>query len=133
MTNKKFVFVCVQNAGRSQMAAAFARQYGGDEIEVVSAGTKPAKKVHPEVVNVMKEKGIDLVGVKPQLVTNALLKGATVIVTMGCGADDFCPVYLLRTVEDWHLEDPHGQPLDKVREIRDEIERRVQELLSRYL
>jgi len=129
---KKYVFVCVQNAGRSQMAAAFAKQIGGAEVEVVSGGTQPAKKVHPEVVEVMREKGIDLSRVKPQKITNALLKGAEVIITMGCGASDFCPVYLLRTVEDWHLEDPSGQPIEKIRAIRDEIEQRVRDLLARH-
>jgi arsenate reductase len=127
---RKFVFVCVQNAGRSQMAAAFARQIGGTEVEVVSGGTNPAKNVNPDVVKVMQEKGIDLSHVKPQKITNALLKGADAIITMGCSASDFCPVFLLRKVEDWHLEDPHGQPLEKVRLIRDEIERRVRELLN---
>ncbi len=127
---RKFVFVCVQNAGRSQMAAAFARQIGGTEVEVVSGGTNPAKNVNPDVVKVMQEKGIDLSHMKPQKITNALLKGADAVITMGCSASDFCPVFLLRKVEDWHLEDPHGQPLEKVRLIRDEIERRVRELLN---
>ncbi len=127
---KKYVFVCVQNAGRSQMAAAFAKQLGGPEVEVISGGTKPARRVHPEVIKVMREKGIDLSHTKPQKITNTLLKGADAIVTMGCGASDFCPVFLLKKVVDWHLDDPHGQPLDKVRAIRDEIERRVRELLA---
>ncbi len=128
---KKYVFVCVQNAGRSQMAAAFAKQIGGPNVEVISGGTKPARQVHPEVVEVMREKGIDLSQIKPQKITNALLKGSDAIITMGCGASDFCPVFLLIKVEDWHLDDPHGQPLDKVRAIRDEIERRVRELLTK--
>ncbi len=128
---KKYVFVCVQNAGRSQMAAAFAKQIGGEEVEIISGGTKPAKKVHPEVIEVMLEKGFDLSKVTPQKITNALLKGADAIITMGCSASDFCPVFLLKKVEDWHLDDPHGQPLDKVRAIRDEIERRVRELLGK--
>jgi arsenate reductase len=127
---RKFVFVCVQNAGRSQMAAAFTKQIGGAEVEAISGGTQPAKKVHPEVVEVMREKGIDLSRAKPQKITNALLKGAEVIVTMGCGASDFCPVFLLKKVVEWHLDDPYGQPLEKVRLIRDEIERRVRELLN---
>ena len=126
---RKYVFVCVQNAGRSQMAAAFARQIGGPEVEALSAGTKPAKNVHPEVIQVMLEKGIDLSNVKPQKITSAILKGAHAIITMGCGASDFCPVFLLKKVVEWHIEDPHGQPLEKVRSIRDEIERRVQDLL----
>ncbi len=112
------------------MAAAFARQIGGEGIEIVSGGTEPAKHVHPEVVEVMREKGIDLSHVRPQKITNALLKGADAIITMGCGASDFCPVFLLKKVVDWHLDDPHGQPLDKVRAIRDEIERRVRALLA---
>lgn len=127
---KKYVFVCVHNAGRSQMAAAFARQIGGENVEIVSAGTQPAKQIHSEVVEVMLEKGIDLSGEKPQKISNSLLKGADAIITMGCGASDFCPVFLLKKVVDWHLEDPHGQPIEKVREIRDEIELRVRELLE---
>ncbi len=127
---KKYVFVCVQNAGRSQMAAAFAKQIGGPDVEVISGGTKPARQVHPEVVEVMREKGFDLSHVKPQKITNALLKGAEMIITMGCGASDFCPVFLLKKVVDWHLDDPHGQSLDNVRAIRDEIERRVRDLLT---
>ena len=112
------------------MAAAFARQIGGAEVEAISGGTQPAKKVHPEVVEVMREKGIDLSKAKPQKITNALLKGAEAIITMGCGASDFCPVFLLRKVVEWHLDDPQGQSIEKVRVIRDEIEHRVRELLN---
>ncbi len=113
------------------MAAAFAKEIGGPEVEIISGGTQPAKIINPDVIKVMKEKGIDLTNAKPQKITNSHLKNAEAIITMGCGASEFCPVFLLKKVKDWHLEDPNGQPIEKVRLIRDEIERRVRDLLAR--
>ena len=123
------VFACVHNAGRSQMAAAFfnemARTAG---IRAVSAGTHPADRVHPEVVEAMREVGIDLAAATPQRLTRELASGADLLVTMGCG--DACPVVPGLRVEDWPLADPKGQPTGRVREIRDEIRDRVRRLLT---
>jgi arsenate reductase len=128
---KKVVFACVHNAGRSQMAAAWFNQFAAeanDEQVAVSAGTSPASRVHPEVVEVMKEVGIDLSSAHPQKLTTELVKDAQLLVTMGCG--DECPYVPGLQVEDWPLEDPKGKPIERVREIRDEIRGRVEELLS---
>ena len=126
---KRILFVCVENAGRSQMAEAFAKTYGKGGIEAVSAGTMPAKEVNSIVVQVMREKGIDLSTNKPKLITNQMVQEADRIIVMGCSAEGFCPAPLLNKVVDWGIEDPKGKPIEKVREIRDEIERRVR-LLS---
>ena len=130
---KRLVFVCVGNAGRSQMAEAFAKHLGQGRIEVFSAGTIPAKEVNLTVVKVMLEKDIDISKNKPKKLTSEMLKGVDAVITMGCSVQDVCPVPLLKNVEDWHLEDPKGKPIEKIREIRDEIERRVVELLDRLL
>ena len=124
------IFACVHNAGRSQMAAAWFNAFADPEkARALSAGTQPGERVHPEVVAVMREVGIELSHVKPQLLGEALLAGATDLVTMGCG--EACPVVPrgIRRV-DWPLEDPKGQPLERVREIRDEIRARVRALLA---
>jgi len=125
-----YLFACVHNAGRSQMAAAFFNLYGNPaECFAISAGTQPALRVHPEVIDVMREVGIDLTCAKPQKLTDELAHGASVLVTMGCG--EACPfVPGLRTL-DWALPDPKGQALDSVRAIRDEIHERVKSLLQR--
>jgi arsenate reductase (thioredoxin) len=122
---KRVIFACVHNAGRSQMAAAFARQLG---LDAVSAGTEPAEHVHPVVIDVMKEVGIDVSGAKPQKLTTELAQQASLLITMGCG--DKCPYVPGLKIEDWPLDDPKGQPLARVREIRDDIRRRVQRLAS---
>ena len=123
----RVLFVCVQNAGRSQMAAAlFNRQAGGRAV-AVSAGTRPAERVHPEVVAAMREVGTDLSDAKPRLMSAELAAGSTRVVTMGCG--DECPV-VNAPVEDWGLPDPAGRPAVEVRAIRDDIDRRVRSLLS---
>lgn len=127
---KKVLFVCVENAGRSQMAEAFAKLYGKGEIEASSAGTKPASRIHFLVVEAMMEKGIDISNSKPKLLTVKMLQEADTIVVMGCEAGEFCPAALLEKVVDWGLEDPRSKPLEKVREIRDEIERKVLSLIS---
>lgn len=121
------IFACVHNAGRSQMAAAlFNRIADPARASALSAGTEPAARVHPEVLTVMQETGIDLSGAEPRLLTPELAKGARYLVTMGCG--EKCPFVPGATVIDWAIEDPKGQPLARVREIRDDIERRVKEL-----
>jgi len=127
---KKILFVCVENAGRSQMAEAFADYYGKGKIEALSAGTMPSTEVYPIVVQVMWEKGIDISKNKPKLVNNQMVQEADVIIVMGCDARGFCPASFLSKVVDWKLEDPKGKPIEKVREIRDEIETRVKRLIS---
>jgi protein-tyrosine-phosphatase len=126
----KALFVCVENAGRSQMAEAFAKAYGKGKVETMSAGTTPAREVNPVVVQVMQEKGIDLSANKPKLITNQMVQEADVIIVMGCSAEGFCPAPLLNKVLDWGIEDPKGKPIEKVREIRDKIERKVRLLLD---
>jgi len=126
----RVLFVCAENAGRSQMAEAFAKTHGKGGVEAVSAGTMPAKEINPVVVQVMQEKGIDLSTNKPKLITNQMVQEADRIIVMGCSAEGFCPAPLLNKVVDWKIEDPKGKPIEKVREIRDEIERRVRLLIE---
>lgn len=126
---KKILFICVENAGRSQMAEAFAKKYSKREMIFSSAGIKPAKKINPVVVSVMKEKNIDISKKKPKALTNEMTKTANLIITMGCGANDICVREFSTQTIDWKLEDPKGKHIDKVREIRDEIEQRVTQLL----
>jgi arsenate reductase len=122
------IFACVHNAGRSQMAAAFFNALAAPEkARATSAGTRPAERVHPEVVAVMAEVGIDLSGERPQRLTAKLAQGGGLLVTMGCG--DECPVVPGARRDDWPLEDPRGQPIERVRAIRDEIKRRVERLV----
>ncbi|MGH2673772.1 MAG: arsenate reductase ArsC [Actinomycetota bacterium] len=122
------LFVCVHNAGRSQMAAALAEQIGGDRVRVRSAGTEPAETINPAVVEAMAEVGVDLANRRPKLLEDAVVHEADVVVTMGCG--DACPVYPGKRYEDWELTDPSGKSVTEVREIRDEIEVRVRDLLG---
>lgn len=123
------IFACVHNAGRSQMAAAwFNHLQVAPGSVAVSAGTSPAERVHPEVVDVMREVGIDLSSARPRTLTADLARGADLLVTMGCG--DQCPYVPGLRVEDWPLEDPKGKPLARVREIRDEIRTRVAALIE---
>ncbi len=122
----KVLFVCKQNAGRSQMSEALFLRAAGGRHEAESAGTEPARQVHPEVVEVMRELGVDLAGRKPRRLSDELGRWADVVVTMGCG--DACPVIPGRRYLDWDLPDPAGQTRERVREIRDDIARRVEEL-----
>lgn len=123
------LFVCVQNAGRSQMAQGFALSKG---LSATSAGTIPAAKLNPIVVEAMKEKGIDISKNSPKLLTNEMIERAKLVVTMGCSLEEACPKPMLARMQkklvDWDLEDPKGKPLGEVRKIRDEIELRVSEL-----
>ena len=127
---KRVLFVCVENAGRSQMAEAFARKYGGGKVEALSGGTMPAKEVNPVVIQVMQEIGIDLTANRPKAITRQMVQDADMIIVMGCSAEGFCPAPLLSKVVDWQIEDPKDKPIEKVREIRDEIESRVRKLIS---
>ena len=127
---KIVLFACVQNAGRSQMAAAFFNATADPaSARALSAGTAPGDTVHPEVVDAMREVGLDLSAVKPQRLTAELALGTSVLVTMGCG--DECPVVPGARVEDWPLQDPKGQTVETVRAIRDEIRARVADLIRR--
>jgi arsenate reductase len=125
---KTIVFACVHNAGRSQMAAAFLYQLANGQVRALSAGTNPGTRVHPDVVEVMREVGIDLAGAVPQKLTTELASGADLLITMGCG--DECPYIPGLRRDDWPLDDPKGRSLDDVRRIRDEIRRRVIDLLK---
>jgi arsenate reductase (thioredoxin) len=125
---KKILFVCVENAGRSQMAEAFANKYGKGKFVILSAGNKPAEKVNPFVVEALKEKGIDISANKPKLITFQMAQDSDLIVTMGCNDQGVCPGPFFKPTIEWKLEDPKGKPIEKVREIRDQIERQVQEL-----
>jgi len=127
------LFVCVHNAGRSQMAAAFLAHHGGDRVIVRSAGSAPADDINPAVVEAMDEVGIDLraAGATPKKLSDAAVEASDVVVTMGCG--DACPFYPGKRYEDWKLDDPAGQGVDSVRPIRDEIERRILGLLAELL
>ena len=126
---KTVVFACVHNAGRSQMAAAFFNALADPEkARAISAGTQPAARVHPEVIDVMREAGIDLAGAVPALLTKERARGAALLVTMGCGEE--CPVIPGVRIEDWPLDDPKGQSPARVREIRDEIRGRIVRLLQ---
>ncbi len=128
MTRPTVLFVCVHNAGRSQMAAALLTKYAGGRIEVRSAGSEPAESVNPAVVEAMLELGIDLHQEQPKLLTPDAVQDSDVVITMGCG--DACPIFPGQRYLDWQLDDPAGQDVDHVRPIRDEIDRRVQALVS---
>lgn len=125
------LFLCVHNAGRSQMAAGFMRHLSQGRVDAFSAGSEPAESVNPAAVAVMAEQAIDIGAERPRLWTDETLVSADVIVTMGCG--DSCPVLPGKRYLDWEVEDPSGQPIEKVRAIRDEIERRVSGLLKELL
>ena len=122
------LFVCVHNAGRSQMAAGYLHHLAGDRIQVLSAGSQPADRLNPVAVAAMAEEGIDIAHETPQLLTDSAVQEADVVVTMGCG--DECPFFPGKRYEDWVLDDPAGQDIEVVRPIRDEIRRRVQGLVD---
>lgn len=125
------LFVCVHNAGRSQMAAGFMEHHGGGRVEVLSAGSAPKESINPIAVAAMLEKGIDIANRKPKVLTTESVHASDVVITMGCG--DACPFFPGKRYEDWVLEDPAGQNLDFVRKVRDEIEVRVLKLLSQIV
>ena len=122
------LFVCVHNAGRSQMAAGFLRHLAGDHVEVLSAGSEPADKVNPVAVEAMAEVGVDISGEQPKLLRDTAVREADVVITMGCG--DACPIHPGKRYEDWDLPDPAGRPLAAVRLIRDEVATRIKKLLE---
>ena len=129
-TKKTVLFVCVQNAGRSQMAEGFFRKYAPKGLETNSAGTVPTSQTNPIAVEAMKEVGIDISSQKPKDLTEDMMRNATTIVNMGCMDDKYCPALFLPKVIDWGIEDPKDKPIEKVREIRDEIEKRVFEIIE---
>ena len=129
MTEKPSVlFVCVHNAGRSQMAAAYLTHLAGDRVEVRSAGSAPADAVNPAAVEAMAEEGIDMSAEIPKVLTDEAVRASDVVITMGCG--DACPIYPGKRYEDWKLDDPAGQGVDAVRPIRDEIRKRIEGLIA---
>lgn len=134
MSTITIAFVCVQNAGRSQMATAFAerarRERGLENVEIRSGGTDPADEVHEVVVAVMQEVDIDLSDREPSEISQDEIADCDMVVTMGCSADGICPTTWRGDARDWSLEDPHGRPLEEVREIREEIRRRVDALVD---
>jgi len=128
MTQPTVLFVCVHNAGRSQMAAGYLQHLAGDRIQVLSAGSEPADQINPIAVEAMREEGIDIAGERPRVLTTEAVQQSDVVVTMGCG--DACPFFPGTRYEDWTLDDPAGQPIEVVRPIRDEIKRRVEALVA---
>jgi protein-tyrosine-phosphatase len=122
------LFVCVHNAGRSQMAAGFLRDIAGDRIEVRSAGSMPADQINPTAVEAMAELGIDITAEQPKVLTTEAVQASDVVITMGCG--DACPFFPGKRYEDWKLDDPAGQGIDAVRPIRDDIRARIEQLVS---
>jgi arsenate reductase len=122
------LFVCVHNAGRSQMAAGWLRHLARDRVEVLSAGSAPAGTINPVAVEAMAEVGIDIAAQQPKLLSDTAVQASDVVITMGCG--DACPFYPGKRYEDWKLDDPAGQGIESVRPIRDEIRRRVEELID---
>jgi arsenate reductase (thioredoxin) len=125
------LFVCVHNAGRSQMAAGYLQHLAGDRIEVRSAGSQPADRINPVAVRAMAEEGVDIAANQPAVLTPDAVQAADVVVTMGCG--DECPYFPGRRYEDWPLDDPAGQGIDAVRPIRDAIRTRVETLIGELL
>ena len=129
MTEKPVVlFVCIHNAGRSQMAAGYARALSGGAVEVLSGGSEPGDQINPMAVAAMAEEGIDISQAVPTLMTTEQVRESDAVITMGCG--DVCPIFPGKRYEDWELIDPKGKPLEEVRVIRDDIKRRVQGLLA---
>ncbi len=136
MRVKKLIFVCVENACRSQMAAGFARHYArelGLELEIASGGTRPAERVDERAIQVMKEKGIDISGERPRAINPQELRNFDYIITMGCSAEGVCPADFSGRARDWGIPDPKGKPLEFYRKIRDELERKVRELIEEVM
>jgi arsenate reductase (thioredoxin) len=128
MTTPVVLFVCIHNAGRSQMAAGYLRHLAGDRVEVLSAGSEPGDRINPMAVQAMAEEGIDIAGAQPRVLDPDDVRASDVVVTMGCG--DACPYFPGTRYEDWQLDDPAGRPIEEVRPIRDEIRRRVEALVA---
>ncbi len=128
MSKPSVLFVCVHNAGRSQMAAGFLEHLGGEKVNVYSAGSAPKDSINPVAVEAMREKGIDISGRSPKVLTTESVKASDVVITMGCG--DACPFFPGKRYEDWVLDDPAGKGIEDVRRIRDQIEVRVKSLLQ---
>jgi arsenate reductase len=122
------LFVCIHNAGRSQMAAGYMRELSGGTVQVRSGGSEPGDQINPVAIQAMAEEGIDISQAVPQLMTTEQVKDSDVVITMGCG--DVCPIFPGKRYEDWELTDPKGKGLDEVRPIRDDIKGRVQKLLA---
>jgi arsenate reductase (thioredoxin) len=122
------LFVCVHNAGRSQMAAGYLTHLADDAVTVLSAGSEPADRVNPVAVEVMAEEGIDITSASPRILTTEAVQQSDVVITMGCG--DTCPIFPGRRYEDWELDDPAGQGIEAVRPIRDDIKRRIEKLVT---
>ncbi|MEF3323225.1 arsenate reductase ArsC [Gulosibacter sp. GYB002] len=133
MTDHKpsVLFVCVHNAGRSQMAAGYLRHLAGGRVEVRSAGSMPAEQINPVAVEAMREEGIDITAEQPKILTTEAVQDSDVVITMGCG--DACPFFPGKRYEDWKLDDPAGQSIDAVRPIRDDIKQRIETLLAELL
>ncbi len=132
MTNKPTVlFVCIHNAGRSQMAAGYMTALSGGAVEVRSGGSEPGNEINPIAIAAMAEEGIDISQAVPQLMTTEQVRDSDVVITMGCG--DVCPIFPGKRYEDWELNDPRGKSIDEVRPIRDDIKARVQALLTEIL
>ena len=132
MSDKPTVlFVCVHNAGRSQMAAGYAQTLGGDRVQVLSAGSAPKDQINPVAIEAMAEDGIDIASNQPKILTTDAVRESDAVITMGCG--DACPIFPGKRYEDWDLTDPAGKGIDDVRPIRDEIKTRVQALLAELL
>jgi protein-tyrosine-phosphatase len=125
------LFVCVHNAGRSQMAAGYLQALAGDRVEVLSAGSEPKDQINPVAIEAMAEEGINIKGNTPKILTTEAVKESDVVITMGCG--DVCPIFPGKRYEDWELDDPAGQSIDSVRPIRDEIKARIENLLAEIL
>ncbi|MGD2107519.1 MAG: arsenate reductase ArsC [Nitrosopumilaceae archaeon] len=126
---KKILFVCVENAGRSQMAEAFFNKYLPNGFQPISAGTKPATKVNPTIVQAMKEIGINIESNSPQNISQKMIDEAEIAVNMGCMDKEACPALFLNNVEDWQIQDPKGKSIEQVREIRDQIEQKVKDFI----
>jgi len=132
MTDKPVVlFVCIHNAGRSQMAAGYARALSNGAVDVLSGGSEPGDQINPIAIQAMAEEGIDISEAVPQLMTTEQVRESDVVITMGCG--DVCPIFPGKRYEDWELTDPKGKPIDEVRAIRDDIRGRVEKLLAGIL
>lgn len=125
---KKILFVCVENAGRSQIAEGFFRKYAPKGYEPVSGGTKPTSEINPIVAEIMKEIGINLDKQKPKVLTSEIIKDSTLTINMGCMDKNECPAIFIQNFIEWNIEDPKGKPIDKVREIRNTIELKVRDL-----